>query len=317
MPAWREIQLQNFTCWKKLAEFLQIDTASILKNPRFPLNLPRRLAEKIQKKCLDDPILRQFLPSIQETDTMAGYMADPVGDKLARKAGKLLHKYQGRALLLVSSSCAMHCRFCFRQNFSYEREVKGFEKELALIKEESSLTEIILSGGDPLSLSNAQLTGLIEELSSIPHIKRLRFHTRFPIGIPERIDEEFLKTLKSTRLQVYFLVHVNHPKELDADIVEALKNIGRLGIPLMTQTVLLRGVNDSVATLKELFETLVDSGITPYSLNLLDRVRGAHHFEVTEEEGKRLLAEVAKTVSGYAMPRFVKEEAGKPSKTWL
>lgn len=317
MPTWREIQLQNFTCWKKLANFLELEEEPILKNPRFPLNLPRRLAEKIEKGRLDDPILKQFLPTLQELEEWPGYKADPVGDKEARRAGKLLRKYQGRALLLASSSCAMHCRFCFRQNFSYEREVKGYGTELELIRQDDTLSEIILSGGDPLSLSNSVLKGLIKELDRIEHVKRLRFHTRFPIGIPERIDKEFLEILKSSRLQIYFAVHINHAKELDTDVLSALKQIGRLGIPLITQTVLLRGVNDSVEALKTLFETLVNGGITPYSLNLLDRVRGTHHFEVTEEEGRRLLGEVVKLLSGYAIPRFVKEEAGMPSKTWI
>jgi lysine 2,3-aminomutase len=320
MSTWREIQRQNFTCWKRLAEFLQLGPEhhpNILKTSHFPLNLPLRLAEKIQKNCLDDPVLRQFLPLQHELASMPGFSLDPVGDVSARKAGKLLHKYQGRALLLCTSSCAMHCRFCFRQNFDYATQDKGFEEELALIAGDISLTEIILSGGDPLSLSNAVLADLIGKLGSIPHLKRLRFHTRFPIGIPERIDEGFLDILSQTPLQVVFSIHINHPNELDSDVVMALKKISKLGIPLISQTVLLRGVNNQASTLKELFEKLANCGIIPYYLHQLDRVRGTHHFDVSEEEGKELLAEASRSLSGYAVPKFVREEAGRPSKTVL
>ncbi len=320
MQVWRRIQRQNFNSWEKLAHFLQLDPShfpEILKTSHFPLNLPLRLAQKIQKNHWEDPILRQFLPLQKELQDTVGFIKDPVGDVPARKAGKLLHKYQGRALLLCTSSCAMNCRFCFRQNFEYETEDKSFDEELELIAHDPSLTEIVLSGGDPLSLSNATLDHLIKKLSRIPHLKRLRFHTRFPMGIPERIDEGFLELLSSTRLQVFFVVHINHAAELDVDVASALKQILRLGIPVLSQTVLLRGVNDQVAILKELFENLVDHGIIPYYLHQTDRVRGAAHFEVPEAEGRALLAEVSQQLSGYAIPKYVREEAGMPSKTTL
>ena len=243
MVAWRQIQRQNFTCWKKLSEFLALDPAyfqDILKESHFPLNLPLRLAQKIQKNTLDDPILLQFLPLEKEREASFQFQQDPVGDLEARKTGKLLQKYEGRALLLCTSSCAMNCRFCFRQNYDYQTQNKEFEEELDLIRQDSSLTEIILSGGDPLSLSNENLSSLIERLDLIPHLQRLRFHTRFPIGIPERIDEEFLALLENTRLQVFFVIHSNHASELDGDVLTALKKIQRLGIPVLNQNVLLR-----------------------------------------------------------------------------
>jgi EF-P beta-lysylation protein EpmB len=317
MQGWRQIQRQNFTSWEKLISFLELDRVhelDILKAPHFPLNLPFRLAQKIQKNYMSDPILKQFLPLQKELETPLGFTNDPVGDSPARKAGKLLHKYQGRALLLCTSSCAMNCRFCFRQNFDYETEIKNFDQELAWIGNDSSLSEIILSGGDPLSLSNTTLEELTEKLGAIPHLKRLRFHTRFPIGIPERIDEGFLQILRETRLQIFFVVHINHVRELDSDIYSALKKVQKLGIPVLTSTVLLRGVNDQTSILKELFETLANHGILPYYLNQLDRVMGTAHFEVPETEGKELLAQVARSLSGYAVPKYVKEEIGRPSK---
>ena len=317
MSSWRQIQKQNFTDWKKLAAFLQIDTDHILQRPRFSLNLPLRLAQKIKKNTPNDPILRQFLPTKEELKLTPGFATDAVGDGPARKAKKLLHKYKGRALIVCTSACAMNCRFCFRQKFPYETEEKSFEDEIAAIAADPSISEIILSGGDPLSLSDKTLQSLISSLDKIPHLKRLRFHSRFPIGIPERIDASFLNLLKSTRLQVVFIIHCNHPSELDTEVIAALKKIQFLGIPILNQSVLLKGVNDSVATLKTLVEKLVDNGIMPYYLNQLDRVEGAAHFEVEVEKGMALLKQLASEVSGYAIPRYVQEIAGEPGKTTL
>jgi EF-P beta-lysylation protein EpmB len=320
MVPWRQIQLQNFTCWKKLADFIELDPAyfpAILKDSHFPLNLPLRLAQKIQKNRWDDPILLQFLPVEKEKEIVLGYKADPVGDLEARQSSKLLKKYHGRALLVCTSSCAMNCRFCFRQNYDYETQNKEFAEEIELIRQDASLTEIILSGGDPLSLSNETLRSLMQRLDVIPHLQRLRFHTRFPIGIPERIDEEFLSILEKTNLQVFFVIHTNHVSELDAQVAASLKKIQKLGIPVLNQTVLLRGVNDNLSSLKELCEKLAAYGIIPYYLHQLDRVQGAAHFEVSEEEGRALIAELTELMSGYAVPKYVKEEAGEPSKTGL
>lgn len=311
---WKEILRKNFKDIKKLSYFLNLDLDPFVSHP-FPLNLPLRLAEKIEKKNPDDPILRQFLPTKEEEKITSGFLLDPVGDLKAQKETKLLHKYQGRALILTTGACAMHCRFCFRKNYEYDTENKLFDEELEILRKDSSITEVILSGGDPLSLSNQILEGLIDNLSKIPHIQRLRFHTRFPIGIPERIDTAFLNLLEKTRLQVVFVIHCNHPKELDADIFSALKKIQRLGIPILNSAVLLKGVNDSVEVLKDLFNALSDHGILPYYLNQLDKVQGAAHFEVSQQKGLKLMAELSKVLSGYAVPKYVKEIPGQSSKT--
>ncbi len=322
MIIWREIQKKNFRDWKKLTEFLQLDqkqTDEILPSPQFPLNLPVKLAEKIVKGTLHDPILKQFVPLKKELDHTPGYKLDPVQDASFRKSTKLLHKYQGRALLITTGACAMHCRFCFRQNFDYtsEEENSLFQQELALLRADSSITEIILSGGDPLSLSHEKLAHLIQQLDSISHLKKLRFHTRFPIGIPERIDSDFLSLLSSTRLQVVFIIHCNHPKELDQDVLAALKNIQKLGIPVLNQCVLLSEVNDSEEVLYELFDTLTNHGILPYYLHQLDQVKGASHFEVDENKGRALIKALAKRLPGYAIPKYVREIPGESSKTLL
>jgi len=317
---WRSIQRKNFVRIEDLCEFLTLDAdkrARVLASPRFPLNLPYRLAEKIEKNTLDDPILRQFLPLQEELVETPGFMEDPVEDTCVRVEGKLLHKYQGRALLLCSSACAMHCRFCFRQKFPYEKEQKAFDRELDAIKNDPTLKEIILSGGDPLSLSNAFLKDLVTSLSAIPHVSILRFHTRFPIGIPERIDEGFLDILSSTRLQTWFVIHCNHPRELDSDVAGALKAVQKRGVSLLCHTVLLRGVNDTLEVQKALYEKLIDAGVLPYCLNQLDRVQGSAHFEVEKEEGLSLINQLRTCLPGYAVPKYVVEIPGKPSKTVL
>ena len=197
----------------------------------------------------------------------------------------------------------MHCRYCFRRHFDYEPGEFDVPNDI---------NEIILSGGDPLSLSDEKLRALLEKVN-LPHIKRIRFHTRFPVGIPERIDQNFLAILDAVPQQVWFVVHINHPRELDPTVLEHLKEISRLGIPVLNQAVLLKGVNDSVEVLQELFEQLADHAITPYYLHQLDRVEGAAHFEATN--GPELMRELAKRLSGYALPRYVREETGLPHKT--
>ena len=265
-PIWRQIQKQNFTDWKKLADFLElkeIQRDSLLKSPQFPLNLPLRLAQKIPKGTLDDPLLRQFIPTMDETKHLPNYVMDPVGDSVSRREPKLLQKYRGRVLLVCTSACAMHCRFCFRQNFDYETESKLFDNEIKIIEEDSSIHEVILSGGDPLSLGNDVLKTLLLRLSAIPHITRIRFHTRFPIGIPERMDADFVEIVSTLRQQVWFIIHCNHARELDSEILDRLKLLQKKGVLVLNQAVLLKGVNDDAETLKSLCETLVDNGIIP------------------------------------------------------
>jgi EF-P beta-lysylation protein EpmB len=317
---WKQILRSNFTRWEALADFLELNPQQrkiILQKPRFPLNLPLRLAEKIVKGTLDDPILRQFLPSIEEEKKHPLFLIDPVGDQACRPKSKLLHKYQGRVLLVCTSACAMHCRYCFRQNFDYDVSDQSFDEELDVIANDPSIYEVILSGGDPLSLSDRTLQKLLEDIDQIPHIKRIRFHTRFPIGIPERIDENFLSIISKVRCQIWFVIHSNHARELDDDIFSHLKNLHKLGVVMLNQSVLLRGVNDSVEALKQLCETLANHGILPYYLHQLDRVQGSAHFEVSEEEGRYLIQEIAKQLSGYAVPKYVREISGETGKTKL
>jgi EF-P beta-lysylation protein EpmB len=318
VPLWRQIQKKNFHSWEKLSLFLEWTESkqdSILPKASFPLNLPLRLAKKIAKNTLDDPILKQFVPFKEELTEKKGFVLDPVCDASFAKTSKLLHKYEGRVLLLTTGACAMNCRYCFRRNFPYEVERKQYTKELSLIEKDPSIQEVILSGGDPLSLGDEELKNLLFSLENIPHIKRIRLHSRFPIGIPERINETLLATLSNSQKQYVFVVHTNHPNELDPEVFIALKNLQKLGIPVLNQSVLLRGVNDSTLVLQDLFTKLSDHGIIPYYLHQLDPVSGASHFFVPEEEGKAIMQALSSRLSGYSLPKYVKEIPGSYSKT--
>lgn len=317
IPLWRQIQRENFTQFEALADYLELAEPlrkRVLKRPRFALNVPRRLAAKMAKNTLDDPIFRQFVPLEEELVATRGFETDPVQDGSFQRCGKLLHKYAGRALLLTTGACAMHCRYCFRQNFPYEAAYTGFEKELEYIRADETLEEIILSGGDPLSLSDAVLGALLEALSAIPHVKVIRFHSRFPIGIPERIDPSFLALLERCRPQIFFVVHCNHPRELDEEVAAALKRLQRLGIPVLNQAVLLKGVNDAPETLLALCKAALHAGILPYYLHELDRVQGTAHFEAAH--GGELLQFVQENLAGFGVPRLAREEPGMKSKSF-
>lgn len=317
---WRDILQNNFRNWENLADFLDLDSFQrkhLVADPRFALNVPMRLAQKMAKRSLDCPIFKQFLPTVQELANAVNFIDDPVQDAQFRCTSKLLQKYEGRVLLVCTSACAMHCRYCFRQNYDYEVGRKGFEQEIAMIKADTSLHEVILSGGDPLSLSNRVLKELIDQLNAIPHIRRIRFHTRFPIGIPERIDQEFIDIMEHSRSQVWFVIHSNHPDELDEDVLTQLEILRKKGVVVLNQAVLLQGVNDNMETLYELCRKLSDHGIIPYYLHQLDRVNGAGHFEVGESFGKQLIEQLNARLPGYAVPKYVREIAGKKNKTGI
>jgi lysine 2,3-aminomutase len=310
MLKWRQVQRDNFTTMEDLGKFLGLDLSYASS---FPLNLPRRLASKITKGTFEDPILKQFLPTKAEQNPPLSFLEDPVCDTSFQKTTCLLQKYQGRALLIATSACAMHCRYCFRQNYPYHANT-DFLKELEVIRKDPTLYEVILSGGDPLALSDETLKGLIEALDQIPHLKLLRFHTRFPIGIPERITDTLLELFENLRLQPLFVIHVNHPKEVDEEIFSALKKVSRLSIPVLCQSVLLARVNDDHEILKELFLTLAHQGIIPYYLHQLDRIKQGHHFEVPLEKGLELMEQLRGELPGYALPKYVQEIPFESSK---
>jgi len=267
-----------------------------------------------------DPLLRQVLPLEEEQTSPAGYSPDPVGDRAATRSPGLLHKYHSRVLMVTTGACAVHCRYCFRRHFPYSQGPRSPEDWLPAIEQiaaDGTLREVILSGGDPLTLVDSHLAELVARLAEIPHLKRLRVHTRLPIMIPERVTEELVDWLRGTRLTPVMIIHANHAAELDHSVATAIARLADAGIPLLNQSVLLRGVNDTVDALTELSERLVDLRVFPYYLHQLDRVLGAAHFEVPEAEGRKLMSQLRRRLPGYAVPRYVRERAGEAHKTVL
>ncbi|HEX9207524.1 MAG TPA: EF-P beta-lysylation protein EpmB [Steroidobacteraceae bacterium] len=290
---------------------------------RFPLRVPRSYLARMRPQDPADPLLRQVLPLWAELIDTPGYVSDPVGDLHAVAGPGLLHKYQGRALLITTGACAIHCRYCFRREFPYDAQNAGrgaFAEALAAVRADTSITEVLLSGGDPLNLGDRRLAGLLQDLEAIPHVQRVRVHTRLPIVLPERIDAGFLAVWNGlTRLQRVMVVHANHAQELRAavDVHFALRQLSGSSTTLLNQSVLLRGVNDSVDALAELSETLFAHGVLPYYLHVLDPVRGAAHFDVPEDEARDLVSRLALRLPGYLVPRLVRETPGAGAKTML
>lgn len=284
---------------------------------QFPLRVPRAYIARMRKGDPNDPLLRQVLPLGTELDAMPGFSDDPVGDLAATAAPGLLHKYHGRALLVTTGACAVHCRYCFRRHYPYSdgaATAGRLDTALAHLTHDTGISEVILSGGDPLALSDQRLAPLARQLDAIAHLKRLRIHTRLPIVLPARVDDALLEWLSHTRLRPVVVVHVNHPNEIDAAVEHALKRLAEAGAVLLNQAVLLRDVNDDADTLVKLSETLFDAGVMPYYVHLLDRVKGAAHFEVDEQTAHELHAALWRRLPGYLVPRLVREEPGAPGK---
>jgi EF-P beta-lysylation protein EpmB len=281
----------------------------------FRLRVPRSYFSRIRHGDPNDPLLRQVLPIGAELTDTSDYTADPLGERAAIRAPGLLQKYRGRALLITTSACAVHCRYCFRREFPYTSD--RLTEALAEIAGDSSIEEVILSGGDPLSLSDSRLTSLTDAIQRIPHLRRLRVHTRQPVVLPSRVDEGLTQWLTQLRLPVVFVLHVNHPNEIDGDVRAACAMLRDSGVTLLNQTVLLQGVNDDAAVLAELSRTLFDTGVLPYYLHVLDHVRGAAHFDVPEERARVIAGQLASQMSGYLVPRLTREIYGAPAKVTL
>ena len=287
---------------------------------RFPLLVPESYVRRMRCGDAADPLLRQVLPVGAELIEIPGFVEDPVGDSAARSMPGLLHKYQGRALLMATGSCAVHCRYCFRREYPYGQEPRRLDDwgpAFEAIAADESLHEVILSGGDPLMLTDARLGEMIARLAAIPHVRRVRVHSRLPIVLPDRVTQELIDVLRGSRLTPIMVVHANHPAEVVDDCREALAALVQSGITTLNQAVLLHGINDDADVLAELCERLIDVGVLPYYLHQLDRVRGAGHFEADVDRGIELIEELLQRLPGYAVPRYVREVAGEFSKTPL
>ncbi len=298
----------------------EVQEAAIRASRDFPVFAPLGYVTRMRHGDPNDPLLRQVLPVVEELQPTPGFAADPVGDATAAVSPGLLHKYHGRALMISTGACAVHCRYCFRRHYPYGQgppRSSQWSAALDQIGNDETIEEIILSGGDPLTLVDSVLEELVYRLAEIPHLRRLRIHTRLPVVIPERVTDSLIAWLCGTRLAPVVVAHANHAQELDEDVAAALGKLTGAGVPLLNQTVLLHGVNDNVEALVELSQRLLDCRVMPYYLHQLDRVAGAAHFEVPVDRGLQIVAQMRATLPGYAVPRFVQEIPGAPCKRVL
>ncbi len=283
----------------------------------FGLRVPRAFVQRMQVGNATDPLLLQVLPLHVELAPHADYSLDPLGETAANTTAGILHKYQNRLLLTLTGACAIHCRYCFRRHFPYQDNLPKTEDWARIhdyIQAHPDLNEVILSGGDPLSVSNRRLFYWLEQLESLPQLNTLRIHSRLPVVLPARMDEELLARLADSRLHIVLVIHSNHPNELDKNTTRVLQRCRESGMFLLNQTVLLKGINDNADCLTALSHRLLDAGVLPYYLHLMDRVQGAAHFDVDESTALLIYRQLMVRLSGYLLPRLVREQAGWPFK---
>jgi len=281
----------------------------------FSTFVPLEYLSRIRPGDPRDPLLAQVMASPAETIPVEGFTADPVGDNAARVSAGMLQKYHGRVLAIPTGVCGIHCRYCFRREFDYAGSVDdAWRPMIERLADSPEVDEVILSGGDPLTLSDAKLDRLITAIESVPHVARLRIHSRMPVAIPQRVTPELVARLRSSRLACWVVIHCNHPREIDAAVAKSVGDLIDAGIPVLNQAVLLAGVNDDLETLEGLCRTCVNLRVQPYYLHQLDRVAGAAHFEVPVSRGLELIEGLRSRLPGYAVPMYVTEVAGATSK---
>ncbi|MDD5272435.1 MAG: EF-P beta-lysylation protein EpmB [Methylovulum sp.] len=321
---WQQQLSGAFTRTEDLCEYLQLPLGQLpsplAASQNFALRVPLSFAASIEKGNPNDPLLRQVLPIADELLTVPGFGNDPVGDLAALAEIGVLHKYHGRVLLISTGTCAINCRYCFRRNFPYADVQLGKQKQQAAIKyiaADTSITEVILSGGDPLLLNDRQLGELLGQLSQIAHVKRIRIHSRLPIVLPARITDNLLTLLANSGKTLVMVVHCNHANELNPRVASALSGLKQHGITVFNQAVLLKGVNDEAQTLCTLSESLFALSVIPYYLHLLDKVQGAAHFEVSRDRALELLKALQTALPGYLVPKLVAEQPGAAFKQYV
>ncbi|KTC85492.1 MULTISPECIES: EF-P beta-lysylation protein EpmB [Legionella] len=319
---WEKILAQGFASVNELLEFLSLplELGSELAEKQFKTRVPRGFAARMQTGNPQDPLLLQVLAVNEEVQPVDHYINDPLAESSVNPLQGLMHKYQGRVLLTLTGVCAVHCRYCFRRHFPYQKNNpgrNGWQEVLDYIRQDSTIFEVILSGGDPLLAADKVLGEFIQQLDTIPHVKTLRFHTRIPVVLPERINETLLAMLAQTRLRKVVVLHVNHAQELDEQVQRACVALRQVGCHLLNQSVLLKTVNDDAKTLATLSERLLDCGVLPYYLHVLDKVAGAAHFDLSEESARAIHLQLQGLLPGYLVPRLAREVPGKAHKIVL
>jgi EF-P beta-lysylation protein EpmB len=319
--SWQKELANVITDPQKLLEAVNIDPKKYLNHFKarqlFPVRVPRPFIARMKKGDINDPLLKQVMPLSQEFVITDGFSTDPLEEHSTVAEG-LLHKYKHRVLMIVKSGCAINCRYCFRRHFPYEDNSpnkKRWQQALDYIQQHNEINEVIFSGGDPLMASDEHLTWLVKQLEKIPHISRLRIHTRLAIVIPNRVTKSLVTLLTNTRLKPAIVFHINHQNEIDENVIRALEPLRAARIPLFNQSVLLKDINDDVEVLCQLSEALFDNGIMPYYLHLFDKVQGVAHFDIEEQRAQTIVKEMMAKLPGFLMPKVVREIAGEANKT--
>ena len=321
-PDWKLELSRSVTTIEELLDSVNLNRAQLGASQQaeadFPLRVPRSFVERMQPGDPNDPLLLQALPVSAELDSVQGYSPDPLEETKSNPVAGIVHKYANRLLLVVSPTCAINCRYCFRRHFPYEENRQGkqqWQGALDYIRNHSEINEVIYSGGDPLAANDHFLAWLTEQIADIAHIKRLRIHTRLPVVIPSRIDNAFLSWATATRLKPILVLHINHSNEIDRQLSDSIRRLQDCGIRVLNQTVLLRGINDSAKCLAQLSESLFDCDVMPYYLHLLDPVAGASHFDMDENRAKSIYRELQAILPGFLVPKLVRETPDNPCKT--
>lgn len=316
--AWQAILRSSVRSVRELQHILELQDEEInwVNDPEFPLQIPRTFIERMEKCNPRDPLLLQVAPSRQELKSTQEYSADPLKEREFTLNGGVIKKYANRALVIATQACPVHCRYCFRRHFDYSsNQLADFQPTLDVLARDSSIIEVILSGGDPLTLATPKLAAFIHQLESLPHVTILRIHTRFPVMIPQRITPALVEILSNTKLKVVVVVHINHPNEIDDDVHLAIQLLRAAQIDVFNQSVLLKGINDSVQVLSELMHRVFEVGVVPYYLHLFDPVAGAHHYDLPETTALALWKKLQSQLPGYLVPRLVREVPHEPAKS--
>ena len=320
---WKKLFSGAFSSPTQLLRHLNLNPEtlpySVLLEHPFTQRVPLPFVDRMKSGDPHDPLLLQVLPLAEENIEVEGYSSDPLDEQDTALPG-LLHKYQSRVLVMLATACAVNCRYCFRREFPYadnQLSKSGWQDIVDYLQNHPEINEVILSGGDPLAVKDSYLAEFIAEIENVKHIKRLRIHSRLPVVIPQRVTQQLVDILGSSRLQCVFVTHINHPNEIDPLVAKAMSRLHQAGISLLNQAVFLRNINDDSDTLAELSETLFDINILPYYLHLLDKVNGAHHFDTDEADAVRIMHQLQAKLAGFLVPKLVREEASKAHKSWI
>jgi len=320
---WQKASKQTVNDIPSLATLLELDTKalpSIVATNDFELRVPMPFVNRMEKGNINDPLLKQILPTTHELDTQVGFTNDPLNEQHYNSCPGLIHKYASRVLLTAAVSCPINCRYCFRRHFPYadnRLNPKNWQAALDYIANNDSIKEVILSGGEPLLLNDRMLSALLDKIESIEHVKLIRIHTRFPVVVPQRLTATLCTRLSTSRCKISMVMHINHPNEIDEHFKRCVLPLITSPVTLLNQSVLLKSINDDIQTLTDLSYTLFDAGLLPYYLHATDPVSGTAHFTVSDDKAQQLVSELTASLPGYLVPTLVREVSGKQAKTRL